>query len=133
MSSVAPFSLKKGYPFLLPMSIEDYPLQDRIGDIIHIENEQINMTKDLVEKKFGLEAGVDQATFDKAYFLGMTDRVLVAEHALAGAENQIIDMMKDMPFVPENFGFEAAIAPENIQDSPITIFKSKLIISRSSI
>lgn len=121
------FALQKGYPFLPPVSIENYPVDQRIQDSMFIENQVIQMNKPMVEKKLGLESGVDDSTFDKAFYLGIVDRVLVSEHALAESENQIIDMMKDMPFIPEDFQFDKAISPGSINDSPVTIYKSKLM------
>jgi hypothetical protein len=121
-----PFSLDNGYPFVKPVSHDTYPVEDRLCGIIGIEGEQINMNKPEMEKALGLEPGVDAATFDKAFYLGMTDRVIRAEHALVEAENQITDLMKDEPFIPESFEFEKAVAPGQEIDDPVNIYKSKL-------
>lgn len=127
MNQVAvPFSLDNSYPFVNPVSVEIYPIEERLGGIIGIQDQVINMNKPEMEKKFGLEPGVDAATFDKAFYLGMTDRVVMAEQALMEAEGQILDMMKDQPFIPESFEFEIATVPGEDGTLPISVYKSKL-------
>ena len=125
METVAvPFSLDNSYPFVNPVSVEIYPIEERLGGIIGVESQVINMNKPEMEKKFGLEPGVDAATFDKAFYLGMTERVVMAEQALMEAEGQILDMMKDQPFIPDSFEFEHVVTPGDDGTLPINIYKS---------
>lgn len=56
--------------------------------------------------------------------------------ALNMAEGQIEDMQKEKPFIPDLFGFEAIVKPQDTTDVPITIYQSKfdenIIIFRKS-
>lgn len=49
-----------------------------------------------------------------------------AHEALDLAERQIEDMMREFPFIPEEYGFEVAHAPQDITDSPIRIYVSRV-------
>lgn len=123
--------LLSGYPNVPPVSRDVYPAKSRIGDIVFITGEDdkkvININKELVEKKLGLELNSGPEVFEPAFSIGMVDHMLQAEHALAEAENQVTDLLKDMPFIPTNFAFEPIIAPGEVFDDPITVYKSKLI------
>lgn len=48
-----------------------------------------------------------------------------AETLLRIAETQIADMLIERPFIPEDFGFDAIVKPESVQDVPVTIYMSK--------
>lgn len=52
------------------------------------------------------------------------------------AEQQIEDMLFEKPFIPDLFGFEAIVKPQDTTDVPITIYQSKfdenIIIFRKS-
>jgi hypothetical protein len=42
------------------------------------------------------------------------------------AEGQILDLMKDQPFIPESFEFDHVVTPGEDGTLPINIYKSKL-------
>ncbi len=125
MKRLPDFAVEAGYPFVPPVSIETYPAEKRIGEIMHINDGLIHMNKEAMEKKLGLEPNAGDTAFERAFSIGMVNHLLEAEHALAEAENQIVDMMKDLPFVPEDFGFEKVASPAELSDDPIKIYKSK--------
>jgi hypothetical protein len=45
--------------------------------------------------------------------------------ALKIAEEQIQTLLEEMPFIPEEFGFEVIHRPETISDSPVRVYASK--------
>ncbi len=55
----------------------------------------------------------------------LMDRAFDFQEALKVAENQILELLDEDPFVPEQFGFELVHKPETIHDSPIRIYQSK--------
>lgn len=54
----------------------------------------------------------------------LMDRLLDYSEALKAAEGQIEDMMRELPFVPEDFGFEV-ISSQDFISMPTTIFENK--------
>jgi hypothetical protein len=119
------FAVEKGYPFVIPVSLENYPLEHRVGEILYLEEGTIHMNQDNMKEKLGLAPDCDSAQFDLGFQIGIVNKLIIAEHALTEAENQIQDMTRDLPFVPEDFGFELAVKPESIFDDPIRIYRSK--------
>lgn len=124
--SLPKHNLGDDYPFMEPVSLQIYPANERLGQILHIDKGIINMNREAMEIKFGLKPNSGDNEFDRAYYLGITDRLLKAEQALQEAEHQVRDTMKDLPFIPEAFCFEVVQAPQSIEEDPITIYKSKL-------
>ncbi len=55
----------------------------------------------------------------------LMDRAFDFQEALKVAENQILELLDEDPFIPEQFGFELVHKPETIHDSPIRIYQSK--------
>lgn len=55
----------------------------------------------------------------------LMDRAFDFQEALKVAENQILELLDEDPFIPEQFGFEIVHKPETIHDSPIRIYQSK--------
>ncbi len=45
--------------------------------------------------------------------------------ALTIAEEQVKTLLEEMPFIPEEFGFEVIHRPETINDSPVRVYASK--------
>jgi len=45
--------------------------------------------------------------------------------ALTIAEEQVKTLLEEMPFIPEEFGFDVIHRPETINDSPVRVYASK--------
>ncbi len=54
----------------------------------------------------------------------LMDRAFDLQEALKVAENQILELLDEDPFIPEQFGFELVHKPETIHDSPIRVYQS---------
>lgn len=54
----------------------------------------------------------------------LMDRAFEYQEALKVAEGQIMELLSEDPFVPEQFGFKLIHEPETIHDSPIRIYQS---------
>ena len=55
----------------------------------------------------------------------LMDRLFDFQEALILAEEQVISILTEDPFIPEEFGFESAFEPETPQDAPIRVYRSK--------
>lgn len=89
-----------------------------------------NRPKFFLNQEGKVEVSCDAAIFkpwetdqDRIEFL--FNRNFQAHEALDVAENQIRDMLREYPFVPESFGFEVAHKNEQVIDVPVRIYVSK--------
>lgn len=109
----------KGYPFVnQPVSRRLFP-------------NRLEIRLDMVAKEVFL--GIDPTVFpnnpvwpekrtEVESFL--MDRLLDYSEALKAAEGQIDDMMRELPFVPEEFGFEV-ISAQDFKSMPTTVFENR--------
>ena len=130
----SPYALSKGYPFSGCKSQETF--KNRPGFTLDGDGAvQIIIDKDIYPDcppllntdNDGLAfTGIKDLKKDfeanKAFLL---NRLYDYDMALTIAEQQIIDMMHDSPFIPESFGFEVLAKPSDIHDAPVTIYGSK--------
>jgi hypothetical protein len=107
-------SISKGYPFGSDIaSVVAYPREKRFSEEITIDDEDDTFIQ-IGEEKFHNRKLVETAK-----------RLMDCTFALATAETQIQDMMKEDPFIPEDFGFEILHKPETVKDSPVRVWGSK--------
>ena len=116
------YGITKGYPFEQPVSKEKfkvrlYPIVNESGDVrITIDKKcypDYRPPNWLVRLLF------------VAFPNFLLFRIFDYDQALTSAEHQIEDMLKDYPFIPEDFGFEKVFGPTTISDPPVSIYVSK--------
>ena len=109
---IPPHGLSRGYPwngvqskiFSEVMSLFEFNKKAEVEDYyFSMDGKKIH-----VEEKGVLEAGY------------------ILQEALKVAEEQVMDMLSEKPFVPENFKFEAVVKPKGTSDVPVTIYQSQL-------
>lgn len=110
---------QRGYPFVMP------PVSQRMFP------NRLNVQLDLSNKEVFI--GIDPTVFPNnpawpekrtAVESFLMDRLLDYSEALKTAEGQIEDIMREAPFVPEDFGFEV-ISAQDFESMPTTVFESK--------
>lgn len=108
-------SLVKSLPFIAIASIELFKNRPKIW-----LGEHGNVFVDIDEKIWGKveqdDAGLKEFAMHRLYDF---------DQALQMAEGQIIEILKEEPFIPEDFGFELIYKPETIHDSPVRVYESK--------
>lgn len=118
---IPPHGLAKGYPWSGIASKGFYPPQERVVTLMNGD--------DIAFKK------PEEIDFDDTE-RWLAQKSLPAHEALCMAEEQIEYMMEEKPFIPDLFGFEAIVKPQDTTDVPITIYQSKfdenIIIFRKS-
>lgn len=117
--------LDGGYPFEPPISFKAYPGSKRIGRLMNIKDGKIMTDPYQLHEKIGTTENSTQQEFDTAFIFGVVERLIEADRYLQDAEMQIMDMLKDGPFIPETYGFEKTHGPEEIHDDPTKVYKSK--------
>lgn len=105
-------SLNKGYPYAGLESQRQLP--NRIKIILAEDNKL-----ELKLQEFG-DPGADL----KDQLMFSISRAFDFQEALTTAEQQIMDLLHDDPFLPEQFGFDLVHKPESISDSPIRVYSS---------
>ncbi|HHT9135812.1 MAG TPA: hypothetical protein ACFYEK_01065 [Candidatus Wunengus sp. YC60] len=113
-------SISKGYPHDEPISQKRFA--NRLNILPDGESKiQIHPTSAYPQFK-GISWLQDQLFGRVTSFL--RHRLFDYHEALKAAEAQIIDILFDRPFLPEDFGFEKLVGPKGIHDDPVTIYKS---------
>ena len=107
-------STHKGYPYSLIQS--QHLFHNRPG-VYRTEDGRIEL--DINPEHYE----VPQTELQETEFV--YHRLYDFSEALTIAEEQIQTLLEEMPFIPEEFGFEVIHKPETVHDSPIRIYGSK--------
>lgn len=105
--------ISKGYPFDEVKSVIHYPPDRRFTKDVSLDDEDDTMVY------------IDGEPFKHRMLKKMTTDLVDCDRALAMAELQISDMMKEDPFIPEDYGFECMAKPQSVKDVPVRVWGSK--------
>ncbi len=109
---IPPHSISKGYPWNIIAS-KRFSEARAIFKFDKIQNEE----------EYGFF--INGARMDAKNNQGICESGYILQEALEIAEEQIVDMLTEKPFMPENFGFHAIVKPKSTADVPVTIYQSK--------
>jgi hypothetical protein len=108
-------SVNKGYPFDFPISQLTFKDRPRVW-----EKEDGKIAIDWDKDKFPPVGPEMQDLIDFCLF-----RLIDFQEALLNAEGQIMDMLAEKPFIPEDHGFKVAIQHTKVTDAPLRIYENK--------
>lgn len=112
------YAITKGYPYEQPLSMEKF----RVRPILVLNKDnKIEVVAD--PECYPDFVWPTEEKFDDTHNW-LTNRLYDFQQALLAAEMQIGDMMKDYPFIPEDFGFKKIYGPKTISDPPTSIYIS---------
>lgn len=113
-------SISKGYPHDAPIS------QQRFANRLNIHVDSKGFIQVLKSDKYPLYRGISwlqNILFGKTTSF-LKHRLYDYHEALKAAEDQIVEILFDRPFLPEDFGFEKLVGPQEIHDDPVTVYRS---------
>lgn len=112
------YAITKGYPHDQPVSREKFVVRPIL--VLNPDN-RIVVSAD--EKCYPDFEWPTEEKFDNTHNW-LTNRLYDFQQALLTAEQQIDDMLKDYPFIPEDFGFKKIYGPKTISDPPTSVYMS---------
>ena len=115
-------SISKGYPFDGIMSRVRFINRPKISID---ENKKIIIECDKNVFPDFKKPNLIQRLFAGSVIDFLMFRLFDYAEALVVSENQVMHLLEDMPFIPEEFGFEAIIKPKDTTDNPTKVYGSK--------
>lgn len=116
------YNKTKGYPFEVAISKKRFiyrlnPAPDAKGIIKIFPN----------KTQYPIWKGVNwfHDFFSGKLISFLMHRIYDYDEALKAAEEQIDAILREEPFLPEDFGFIKAVGPQTIHDVPVTVYISK--------
>lgn len=119
----ANYSTSKGYPYDKVISQERF--KHRLITTLDMPTRKVTIEADKrVYPDFKAPSWIARLFGGKVIDFFMF-RLLDYNEALIVAEQQIIDLLTDAPFIPEEFGFFKAIKPKSPFDNPAVVYVSR--------